>query len=95
MATENEAILQSIDAKLDQMLKLAALQLTSNMKQVQAIQTLSSVGFERRLIADLLGTTPGTVSVTLAKAKAKQATRAREIPTIDPATLVRAQESEE
>jgi hypothetical protein len=92
MATENE-ILQSIETKLDQMLRLAALQLTSNMKQVQAIQTLSAAGFERRLIADLLGTTPGTVSVTLAKAKAKQKTR--EIPVVDPATLVPAEESEE
>ena len=92
MATENE-ILQSIDGKLDQMLRLAALQLTHNMKQVQAIQTLSAAGFERRLIASLLGTTPGTVSVTLTKAKAKQ--RPREIPTIDPTTLVLAHESEE
>jgi hypothetical protein len=85
MATENEAILQSIDAKLGLMLRIAALQLTSNMKQVQAIHTLSAAGFERRLIADLLGTTPGTVSVTLAKAKAKQ--KPREIPVVDPATL--------
>lgn len=93
MATENEAILRSIDAKLDQMLRLAALQLTSNMKQVRAIQTLSAAGFERRLIANLLGTTPGTVSVTLAKAKAKQ--KPREIPTIDPTTLLPAGEGEE
>jgi DNA-binding NarL/FixJ family response regulator len=84
MATENE-ILQSIEGKLDQMLRLSALQLTSNMKQVQAIQTLSAAGFERKLIADLLGTTPNTVSVTLAKAKARQ--RPREIPVVDPATL--------
>lgn len=92
MATENE-ILQSIEGKLDQMLRLAALQLTSNMKQVQAIQTLSAAGFERKLIADLLGTTPGTVSVTLAKAKAKL--KPREIPTIDPATLLPTEEGEE
>lgn len=86
MATENE-ILQNIEGKLDQMLRLAALQLTSNMKQVQAIQTLSAAGFERKLIADLLGTTPNTVSVTLAKAKAKQAAKPREIRVVDPATL--------
>jgi hypothetical protein len=92
MATENE-LLQSIEAKLGQMLRLAALQLTSNMKQVQAIRTLSAAGFERRLIADLLGTTPGTVSVTLAKAKAKQ--KPREIPTVDPTTLLPAGEVEE
>jgi hypothetical protein len=78
-------VLKSIEGKLDQLLRLAALQLASNMKQVQAIQTLSAAGFERRVIADLLGTTPGTVSVTLAKAKAKQ--KPREIPVIDPASL--------
>ena len=92
MATENE-ILQSIEAKLDRMLRLGALQLTSNMRQVKAIQTLSAAGFERRFIAELLGTTPGTVSVTLAKAKAKQ--KSREIPVVDPATLVPTEESEE
>ena len=92
MATENE-ILHSIEGKLDQMLRLAALQLTSNMKQVQAIHTLSAAGFERRLIADLLGTTPGTVSVTLAKAKAQQKTR--EIPAVNPTTLAPAEEGKE
>jgi len=85
MATESEEILRSINTKLDQMLRLAALQMASNMKQVQAIQALSAAGFERKLIADLLGTTPNTVSVTLAKAKAKQ--KPREIPVVDPATL--------
>ena len=73
-------VLKSIEGKLDQLLRLAALQLASNMKQVQAIQTLSAAGFERRVIADLLGTTPGTVSVTLAKAKAKQKPRDNEVP---------------
>lgn len=85
MASESEEILRSINTKLDQMLRLAALQMASNMKQVQAIQMLSTAGFERKLIADLLGTTPNTVSVTLAKAKAKQ--KPREIPVVDPATL--------
>ena len=85
MATESEEILRSINTKLDQMLRLAALQMASNMKQVQAIQALSAAGFERKLIADLLGTTTNTVSVTLAKAKAKQ--KPREIPVVDPATL--------
>ena len=85
MATESEELLRGINSKLDQMLRLAALQTVSNMKQVQAIQTLSAAGFERKLIADLLGTTPNTVSVTLAKAKARQ--KPREIPVVDPAIL--------
>jgi DNA-binding CsgD family transcriptional regulator len=83
----NEEVLQRIEAKLEHMLRLAALQMTANMKQAQAIQLLNSAGLERKLIADLLGTTPNTVSVTLAKAKAKQAARSREIPVVDPATL--------
>jgi DNA-binding NarL/FixJ family response regulator len=78
-------VLKSIEGKLDQLLRLTALQMASNMKQVQAIQTLSAAGFERKVIADLLGTTPNTVSVTLAKAKAKQ--RPRESPLIDPAAI--------
>jgi hypothetical protein len=69
--TDNEKLLQSIDAKLDQMLRLSALQMASGMKQAQAIQILSAAGFERKLIADLLNTTPNTVSVTMAKAKAR------------------------
>ena len=81
----NEDVLQRIEAKLEQMLRLAAMQVTANVKQTQAIQLLNSAGFDRKFIADLLGTTPNTVSVTLAKAKARQ--RPREIPVIDPATL--------
>jgi hypothetical protein len=85
-------VLLRIEAKLELMLRLAALQVTSSMKQVQAIQTLSAAGFERKLIADLLGTTPNTVSVTLAKARAKQAAKSHEIPTVDPTTLVQSEE---
>lgn len=90
MASESEELLRSINSKIDQMLRLTALQIVANMKQSQAIQTLSAAGFDRKLIADLLGTTPNTVSVTLAKAKARQ--RPREIPTVDPTTLLPAQE---
>lgn len=71
-------VLKSIEAKLDQMLRLSALQATSGMKQKQAIQVLSGIGFERKLIAELLNTTPGTVSVTMAKMKAEQSARTRE-----------------
>lgn len=84
--TGNDEVLQRIETKLEQMLKLAALQMTANMKQSQAIQLLNTAGFDRKFISDLLGTTPNTVSVTLAKAKARQ--KPREIPTVDPATLV-------
>ncbi len=71
MATTNEDVLQRIESKLDQMLKLSALQITSGLKQTQAIQLLSAAGFDRRLIAELLNTTPNTVSVTVSTLKAK------------------------
>jgi hypothetical protein len=74
----DEDVLLRMEAKLEQMLRLAALQATAGMKQVQAIQTLTDAGVERRVIADLLHTTPNTVSVTFAKAKAKKSAKPRE-----------------
>ena len=77
----NDDVLERIDSKLDQMLRLAALQMTTGMKQTPAIQILTAAGFDRHLIADLLNTTANTVSVTqstLKKAKAKQNSRPRQ-----------------
>jgi DNA-binding CsgD family transcriptional regulator len=45
--------------------------MTKGVKQSLAIELLASAGFDRRLIADLLKTTPNTVSVTLSMSKAK------------------------
>lgn len=67
----NEDVLLRIESKLDQMIRLAALQMTSGIKQTLAIELLASAGLDRRLIADLLNTTPNTVSVTLSTSKAK------------------------
>jgi len=67
----NDEILQRIESKLDQMLRLIALQATTNLKKGPAIQLLAGAGFERKLIADLLGTTPNTVSVTLSTSKTR------------------------
>ena len=64
-------VLQRIDTKLDQLLRLAALQTTSGLKQTPAIQLLAAAGLDRRIIAELLRTTPNTVSVTLSTSKAK------------------------
>lgn len=85
---DNDKILQSIDAKLGQMLRLSVLQMASGMKQAQAIQILNAAGFERKLISDILNTTPSTVSVTLARAKAKQGGKAREAGTVEPAAVM-------
>lgn len=71
-------VLRSIETKLDLLLRLTALQMTAGMKQGPAIQLLAAAGIERRVIAELLDTTPNTVSVTLStskKAKAKQAAK--------------------
>lgn len=70
-AANNDDVLERIESKLDQMLRLAALQMTSGMKQKPAIQLLAAAGFDRRSIAELLNTTPNTVSVTLSTSKAK------------------------
>ncbi|MGA3373229.1 MAG: hypothetical protein ABSC48_15855 [Terracidiphilus sp.] len=77
--SNSEDVLQRIESKLDQLLRLAALQMTAGLKQVPAIQFLATAGFDRRIIAELLNTTPNTVSVTLStsKAKAKRNAKAR------------------
>jgi DNA-directed RNA polymerase specialized sigma24 family protein len=43
--------------------------------QTEAILELNSVGFGPSRIAELLGTTPGTVNVTLQKAKKRRKAR--------------------
>jgi hypothetical protein len=67
----NDDVLLRIESKLDQMLRLIALRTTGGLKQGPAIQLLAAAGFERKVIADLLNTTPNTVSVTLSTSKAK------------------------
>lgn len=68
----NDDVLVRIEAKLDQLLRLLALQASKELKQNQAIELLNGAGFERKIIAELLGTTPNTVSVTLSTSKAKR-----------------------
>jgi DNA-binding NarL/FixJ family response regulator len=67
----SDDVFQRIESKLDQLLRLAALQMTTGLKQGAAIQLLAAAGFDRRIIAELLNTTPNTVSVTLSNSKAK------------------------
>jgi hypothetical protein len=71
-------VLGRIEEKLDQMLRLAALQMTKGLKQPPAIELLAAAGIDRNLIAELLQTTPNTVSVrlsTMKKAKKAKATK--------------------
>jgi hypothetical protein len=65
-------LLQRIETRLNQILRLAALQMTSGLKQAPAIELLATAGIDRTVIAELLHTTPNTVSVTLSKRSRKK-----------------------
>lgn len=57
----------------EEIVRLLALQIRMKFEsQADAIRELGKAGFGPTRIAELLGTTPGTVNVTLAKAKGKK-----------------------
>ena len=60
-----------ITKRLDAIIHLMALALPSEMKQQEKIQLLSESGFLQREIANILGTTPGTVNTALQRSKKK------------------------
>lgn len=66
----SDEILTQINEKLDQLVKLTAANAVKGMKQAEAIVVLGAAGLDRNLIAAILGTTPGTVSVRLSQVKA-------------------------
>lgn len=68
--SESEEILQ----ELQRISKLLALTVTRELKQREKIELLSSIGFQPKEIANLIGTTPGTVSVTLVNIRKKAQT---------------------
>lgn len=56
----------------EEMVRLLALQIRVQFEsQAEAIREFSKAGFGPSRIAELLGTTPGTVGTTLAKKKKK------------------------
>jgi DNA-directed RNA polymerase specialized sigma24 family protein len=58
----------------EELVRLVAMQIRLQLdNQSVAIQELSKAGFGPSRIAELVGTTPGTVNVTLAKAKKRKA----------------------
>jgi len=65
--TKDEEILQ----ELQRISKLLVLMVTKDQTQKDRIALLSSIGFQPKEIANLLDTTPGTVSVTLSVIKKK------------------------
>lgn len=55
--------------------RLLTLLVTKNLSQKDKIALLSSAGLQPKEIADLIGTTPNTVSVTLAQIRKEQPAR--------------------
>ena len=58
--------------RLDKIIKLLAIQYTSGKTGKAAIIALSNVGFQPKEVAELVGTTAHTVSVTLNLLKKKR-----------------------
>jgi DNA-directed RNA polymerase specialized sigma24 family protein len=67
--TEQDRISEEISRRMDRIIRLLTLKDMENQKQ--KILTLSSFGFSPLEITELLGTTPGSVSVTLSRIKKK------------------------
>lgn len=66
-----------IVVELRRVSRLLTLLLTKDLSQRDKIALLSTAGLQPKEIADLIGTTPNTVSVTLAQMKKAQAPRRR------------------
>lgn len=62
----------------EEIVRLLAMQVRSQYEsQAEAIRELSKAGFGPKRIADLIGTTQGTVTVSLAKSKRSNTKRAQ------------------
>lgn len=61
--------LKEVADKLDTLIRLTAIGLfgDSDKTQKEKIETLSTAGLNTKEIADLLGTTPNTVNVTISR----------------------------
>jgi CRP-like cAMP-binding protein len=69
MREDTGPTLAEIAAKFDQVIRLLAISVIGDKKQRDQIAILSRVGLDRHEIAEILGTTPGTVSVELSVLK--------------------------
>lgn len=66
----SSSIEEIISAKLDMLIRLQALSLVSRMdSQKEKIIFLKKAGISNKEIADILGTSPNTVNVTLVKVR--------------------------
>lgn len=69
MKAETGPTITEISTKLDQAIRLLAISVIGDKKQRDQIAILSRAGLDRHKIAEILGTTPGTVSVELSVLK--------------------------
>jgi hypothetical protein len=65
-----------ISAQLDKLIRLTSIQVTKDLTLKDQILLLAKAGFPPKDIADLVGTTPNAVSVTLYQG-AKKASKAK------------------
>jgi len=67
----SDMILNEISYKLDSLIHLIAYSLIKEMSQKDQIVLLANAGFKPKHIADMIGTTPNTVSVALSALRKK------------------------
>lgn len=70
-----EEILERIDTKLDIIIRLLAGKYIEGKGKTESILALSALGLDTNLIAEIVGTTPGTVSTRLSEVKKKGESR--------------------
>lgn len=68
---------EDVLSELRRIVRLMTLSITKELSQREQIALLSTAGFQPKEIAELIGTTRNTVSVTLAHMKKAQAPRRR------------------
>jgi len=83
----NESKQNEILQELQRISKLLALTITRELKQKEKIELLYSIGFQPKEIADLIGTTSNTVSVTLVEIRKEAQTSKRK--TVKPSKEVK------
>lgn len=63
----SEQLLKEVNESLKLLVRLAALEIVNGRSQKEGISLLSQSGFLPKQIAELLGTSPNTVSVELSR----------------------------
>jgi len=69
-----------ISSQLDKLIRLVSMIATKDMSQKQQVAQLSKAGLQPKDIADLIGTTPHTVSVTLSDIKKQSSSKVKKTP---------------